>query len=114
MPVRANSLVIDTLDFNIYAVTESSSGVLSASQRAGEGLTPICPHCTQSRRSLWPRGDYLMGTDRLSAPSECRAQALHCRMVADTAIDEQVRTLWISMAQTWSKLAEAMERLQLH
>jgi hypothetical protein len=35
-------------------------------------------------------------------------------MAADTAIDEQVRTLWISMAQTWSKLAEAMERLQLH
>jgi hypothetical protein len=24
---RANSLVVDTLDFNIYAVTESSSGV---------------------------------------------------------------------------------------
>src|SRR5262249_60115714 len=72
------------------------------------------PPPQQSRRSLWPRGDYLMGTDRLSAPSECRAQALHCRMVADTAIDEQVRTLWISMAQTWSKLAEAMERLQLH
>ena len=27
VPVRANSLVVDTLDFNIYAVTESSSGV---------------------------------------------------------------------------------------
>jgi hypothetical protein len=27
LPVRANSLVVDTLDFNIYAVTESSSGV---------------------------------------------------------------------------------------
>jgi hypothetical protein len=26
VPVRANSLVVDTLDFNIYAVTESSSG----------------------------------------------------------------------------------------
>jgi hypothetical protein len=26
-PVRANSLVVDTLDFNIYAVTKSSSGV---------------------------------------------------------------------------------------
>jgi hypothetical protein len=33
-------------------------------------------------------------------------------MVADTATDEQVRTLWVSMAQTWTKLAEAMERLQ--
>lgn len=50
--------------------------------------------------------------DRLSAPSECRAQALHCRMVADTVMDEQVRALWVSMAQTWTKLAEAMERLQ--
>ena len=27
VPVRANSLVVDTLDFNIFAVTESSSGV---------------------------------------------------------------------------------------
>jgi hypothetical protein len=26
VPVRANSLVVDTLDFNIYAVNESSSG----------------------------------------------------------------------------------------
>jgi hypothetical protein len=55
-----------------------------------------------------------MDMDRLSAPSECRVQALHCRMVADTATDEQVRTLWVSMAQTWTKLAEAMERLQSH
>jgi hypothetical protein len=55
-----------------------------------------------------------MDMDRHSAPRECRAQALHCRMVADTATDEQVRTLWVSMAQTWTKLAEAMERLQPH
>jgi hypothetical protein len=55
-----------------------------------------------------------MDMGRLSAPGECRAQALHCRMVADTATDEQVRTLWVSMAQTWTKLAEAMERLQSH
>jgi hypothetical protein len=27
VPVRANSLVVDTLDFNIYAVTESTSGI---------------------------------------------------------------------------------------
>jgi hypothetical protein len=26
--VRANSLVVDTLDFNIYAITESSRGVI--------------------------------------------------------------------------------------
>ena len=55
-----------------------------------------------------------MDMNHLSARSECRAQALHCRMVADTAIDEEVRTLWISMAQTWTKLAEAMERLEPH
>ena len=52
--------------------------------------------------------------DRLAAPSECRAQALHCRMVADTVMDEQVRALWVSMAHSWTKLAEAMERLQPH
>ena len=46
--------------------------------------------------------------DRLAAPNECRAQALHCRMLADTVTDEQVRALWVSMAQTWTKLAEAM------
>jgi hypothetical protein len=50
--------------------------------------------------------------DRLSAPSECRVQALYCRVVADIATDEEVRTLWVSMAQTWTKLAEATERLQ--
>jgi hypothetical protein len=55
-----------------------------------------------------------MDLDRLSAQSECRAQALHCRMVADTTTDEQVRTLWVSMAQAWTKLAEAMERLKPH
>ena len=55
-----------------------------------------------------------MDMDRLSAPSECRVQALYCRVVADTATDEEVRTLWVSMAQTWTKLAEAMERLKPH
>jgi hypothetical protein len=28
VPVRANSLVVDSLNFNIYAVIESSSGVI--------------------------------------------------------------------------------------
>jgi hypothetical protein len=50
--------------------------------------------------------------DSLADPSECRAQALHCRLVADTATDEQVRGLWLSMAQIWIRFAEAMERLQ--
>jgi hypothetical protein len=35
-------------------------------------------------------------------------------MLADTVTDEQVRALCVSMAQTWTKLAEAMERLQPH
>jgi hypothetical protein len=71
-------------------------------KRWAEGLTPACPRSTV----LVGCRDYLM--NRLSAPSECRAQALYCRMVADTATEEQVRTLWVSMAQTWTKLAEAM------
>jgi hypothetical protein len=28
VPVRANSLVVDTRDFNIYAITESSRGII--------------------------------------------------------------------------------------
>ena len=35
-------------------------------------------------------------------------------MVADTVMDEQVRALWVSMAHSWTKLAEAMERLKPH
>jgi len=33
------------------------------------------------------------------------------RMVANAVMDEHVRALRVSMAQTWTKLAEAMERL---
>jgi hypothetical protein len=33
---------------------------------------------------------------------------------AETATDEEVRALWVSMAQTWTKLAQATERLQPH
>jgi hypothetical protein len=29
-------------------------------------------------------------------------------------MDEQVRALWVSMAHSWTKLAEAMERLKPH
>ena len=35
-------------------------------------------------------------------------------MVANTVMDEQVRALWVSMAHSWTKLAEAMERLKPH
>jgi hypothetical protein len=81
----------------------------AATKAVAEGLTPTCPRPTVPPGSP-VRRDYLM--DRLSAPSECRAQALHCRMVADTVMDEQVRALWVSMAHSWTKLAEAIERLQ--
>jgi hypothetical protein len=50
--------------------------------------------------------------DRLATASECRAQAAHCRMLADAATDERVRALLVSMAQMWTKLAEETERLQ--
>ena len=29
-------------------------------------------------------------------------------------MDEQARALWVSMAHSWTKLAEAMERLKPH
>jgi hypothetical protein len=35
-------------------------------------------------------------------------------MVADAVMDEQMRALWVSMAQPWTKLAEAMKQLQPH
>jgi hypothetical protein len=50
--------------------------------------------------------------DRLATPRECRAQAAHCRMLADTETDERVRGLFLSMARMWTKLAEEAERLQ--
>jgi hypothetical protein len=75
-----------------------------------KGLTPTCPRSTS--RPVSAAGDYLM--NRLSASSECRAQALYCHVAADTATDEEVRTLWVSMAHAWMKLAEAAERLQSH
>jgi hypothetical protein len=31
--------------------------------------------------------------DRPATASECRAQAVHCRMLADTAADERVQAL---------------------
>lgn len=50
--------------------------------------------------------------DRLAIASECRAQALHCRLAADETTDERVRALWASMAEMWTQLAEQAERLQ--
>jgi hypothetical protein len=50
---------------------------------------------------------------RLATPSECRQQATHCRTRADTATDERVRALWISMAQMWTKLGDRLQRLNV-
>jgi hypothetical protein len=61
---------------------------------------------------FWPPHSRIM--DRLAIASECRAQALHCHMVADIVTDQQVRALWASMGQMWTKLAERAERLQAH
>jgi len=44
--------------------------------------------------------------DRLAIVSECRQQAAYCRTRAETASDERVRALLVSMALIWTKLAE--------
>jgi hypothetical protein len=54
----------------------------------------------------------LLKMDRFANPSECRKGAALCRTQADAAADEQLRALWISMEQMWTKLAAHRERLQ--
>ena len=50
--------------------------------------------------------------DRFATPSECWEQAALCRTRADTAADERLRAVWISMALIWTRLAAHKERLQ--
>jgi hypothetical protein len=50
--------------------------------------------------------------DRVATPSDFRQQAAHCHTLAETARDERVRALLLSMAQMWTKLADAAECLQ--
>jgi hypothetical protein len=50
--------------------------------------------------------------DRHAIVSECRQQAAHCRTRAETASDERVRALLVSMALIWTKLAEEAEPIQ--
>src|SRR5215471_6182848 len=50
--------------------------------------------------------------DRHAIVSECRQQAAHCRTRAETANDERVRALLVSMALIWTKLAEEAEPIQ--
>ena len=40
--------------------------------------------------------------DRHAIVSECRQQAAHCRMRAETANDERVQALLVSMALIWT------------
>jgi hypothetical protein len=50
--------------------------------------------------------------DRHAIVSECRQQAAHCRTRAETASDKRVRSLLLSMALIWTKLAEEAEPIE--
>jgi hypothetical protein len=50
--------------------------------------------------------------ESLATPSECRAQAAHCRRLAATTADERVRALLVATAEMWTKLAEREEERQ--
>jgi hypothetical protein len=63
-------------------------------------LTPHLPHRILAR---------LM--DRLAVVSECRQQAADCRARAEAAIEERMRSLLVSMALIWTKLAEEAEQI---
>lgn len=47
--------------------------------------------------------------DRLATPSDCWQRVAYCSKRADAATDEQVRALWISMAQFWINFAQVAE-----
>src|SRR5262249_18560237 len=81
--------------------------------RAGEGLTPICPRCTQSRRSLWPRGlPYGHGPpfrpERVSGTSSTLS---HGRRYSDQRASADPMDF---DGPDMDELADAMERLQPH
>jgi len=48
--------------------------------------------------------------DRLATSAECRKQGAYCRKRADESADQNVRALWIAMAQMWTKLAEQADQ----
>jgi hypothetical protein len=50
--------------------------------------------------------------DRLAIVNECLQQAAHCRTRAETASDEGVRLVLVSMALIWTKLAEEAKRIR--
>jgi hypothetical protein len=49
--------------------------------------------------------------DLLGTPGECRQQAARCQTLAETADDQRVRALLVSMNEMWTKLADEAERL---
>jgi alpha-ketoglutarate-dependent taurine dioxygenase len=71
-----------------------------------DGAHSATSTCHRVRRGLSYGPPFRL--ERVSGTSSIR------RVVADTATDEEVRTLWVSMAHAWMKLAEAAERLQSH
>jgi hypothetical protein len=83
----------------------------AATKAVGRGLDAHLPTPTVPPGSSCPPG---LPYGPPFRPERVSGTGLHCRMVADTVMDEQVRALWVSMAHSWTKLAEAMERLQPH
>ena len=59
-----------------------------------------------------PRHILARPMDRHAIVSECRQQAAHCRTRAETASDEGVRLVLVSMALIWTKLAEEAEPIE--
>jgi hypothetical protein len=48
--------------------------------------------------------------DGVTTPAEYWQQAAYSRKRADEVADEQLRALWMAMAQIWTKLAEQADQ----
>jgi hypothetical protein len=73
-------------------------------------LTPFQPrHIFTRTHPVMAEGRHM---ENLATPSECRAQAAHCRRLAATTADERVRALLVAAATMWTKLAEREEQRQ--
>ena len=46
-----------------------------------------------------------------SKPEEYRAQALHCRLMADQVLSPLDKEVWLGLAADWMKMASMHERL---
>jgi hypothetical protein len=49
----------------------------------------------------------------MSSSTDYRNHAEVCLRMADAVLDERDRPLWIAMAQSWLRLAEQAERINL-